>query len=194
MKKQTGVWIDVHVWDAYKVLCSREKLRPSEPIKEFLKLVLQTGSAVAVSSMVQRMAKARIQGSEAYARVLLSWYKDGKHLISVSDEGEAYVETLLLHALMDVADPRLRRSIEEALKMGPGKQAEDKGGAGKIIAEEEPAPKPEMPAESPETAYLETRGKNEKQDADQEIDPEQAQKILDEIRKMRKNLKNDEHG
>ena len=193
MKKQTGVWIDVQVWDAYKVLCGREKLRPSEPIEQYLKLILETGSAVAVSSMVQRMAKARVQGLEAYARVLLSWYKNGKHLISVSDEGEAYVETLLLHALTDVANPRLRRSIEEALKMGPGKQADDKGGTRKIIAEEEPAPKPEAPSESPEPAYLEKTGKNEKQDADQEIDPEQAQKILDEIRKMRKNLKNDVH-
>ena len=160
MKKQTGVWIDVHVWDAYKALCSREKLRPSEPIEEFLRLILQTGSALTVSNMVQRMAKARIQGSEAYARVLLSWYKNGKHLISVSDEGEAYVETLLLHALTDVADPRLRRSIEEALKMGPSKQAERESGEQKTFAEEEPAPKPEAPAESLETAYSETPWKS----------------------------------
>jgi hypothetical protein len=160
LKKQTGVWIDVHVWDAYKALCSREKLRPSEPIEEFLRLILQTGSALTVSNMVQRMAKARIQGSEAYARVLLSWYKNGKHLISVSDEGEAYVETLLLHALTDVADPRLRRSIEEALKMGPSKQAERESGEQKTFAEEEPAPKPEAPAESLETAYSETPWKS----------------------------------
>jgi hypothetical protein len=194
LKKQTGVWIDVHVWDAYKALCSREKLRPSEPIEEFLRLILQTGSALSVSSMVQRMAKARIQGSEAYARVLLSWYKDGKPLISVSDEGEAYVETLLLHALMEVADPRLRRSIEEALKMGPGKESRQESCGQKTSVEEEPAPKPEAPAEFPATAYSETIKEIEKKVANHEIDSEQAQKIMDEIRKMRKKLKTDEHG
>ena len=191
MKKQTGVWIDVHVWDAYKVLCSREKLRPSEPIEEYLRLILQTGSAVAVSGMVQRMAKARVQSLEAYARVLLSWYKDGKHLISVSDEGEAYVETLLLNALMNVTNAKLRRSIEEALKIGPSKQADQESGEQKTSAEEEPAPKPEAPAESPETEYSRRMGKIEKQVANREIDSEQAQKILDEIRQMRKDLKTD---
>lgn len=194
MKKQTGVWIDAQVWEAYRVLCSHEKLRPSEPIEEYLKLILQTGSALAVSNMMQRMSKARIQGLEAYARVLLNWYKNGKHLISVSDDGEAYVETLLLHALTDVANPKLRRSIEEALIKGPSKQADEKGGEQKTSAEEEPAPKPEVSAEPPETAFPERMGKNEKQDANHEIDSEQAQKILDEIRKMRKKLKTDEHG
>jgi hypothetical protein len=194
LKKQTGVWIDAQVWSAYKVLCGREKLRPSEPIEEYLRLILQTGSALSVSSMMQRMAKARVQGSEAYARVLLNWYKNGKHLISVSDKGEAYVETLLLQALTDVADPPLRRSIEEALKIGPRKQAEKESGEKKTFAEEEPAPKPEVSAESPETAYSERMGEIEKQVANHEMDPEQAQKMLDKIRQMRKNLKTNEHG
>ena len=144
--------------------------------------------------MMQGMAKARSKGLEAYARVLLSWYKDGRRWIPVSDEGEAHVETLLLHALTDVADPKLRRSIEEALKMGPSKQADEKVGNGKTFAEEEPAPKPEVPAESPETAYSKRMGEIEKQVANHEIDQEQAQKILDEIRQMRKNLKTDKQG
>lgn len=194
MKKQTGVWIDAQVWSAYKVLCGREKLRPSEPIEMYLKLILQTGSASSVSNMMQGMVKARTKGLEAYARVLLSWYKDGRQWIPVSDEGEAHVETLLLHALTDVADPKLRKSIEEALKTGSSKQADEKAENRKTFAEEEPAPKPETPEESPATAYSETMEKNEKKDANHEIDPEQAQKMLDKIRQMRKNLKTDERG
>jgi hypothetical protein len=33
MKGQTGVWIDAQVWDVYRELCDREKLRLSEPIE-----------------------------------------------------------------------------------------------------------------------------------------------------------------
>jgi hypothetical protein len=52
LKKQTGVWIDAEVWGAYRGLCSREKLRPSEPIEQYLKLVVQTGSTLTVLNMI----------------------------------------------------------------------------------------------------------------------------------------------
>ena len=194
LKKQTGVWIDAQVWGAYRSLCSREKLRPSEPIEEYLRLVLQTGSALTVLNMMQGMAKARSQGLEAYARVLLNWYTKGKQWVYVSDEGEAPVETMLLHALKDVADPQLRREVQEALMMGPRKQADKKVGKRKVIAEEEPATKTELPAMSAATAFSERIGEIEKQVANHEVGPEQAQKMLEKIRQMRKKLKTDEHG
>lgn len=194
MKKQTGVWIDAQVWSAYRSLCTGEKLRPSEPLEEFLKLVLQSGSALTVLNMMQGMAEARVQGSEAYARVLLNWYKNGKHLINVSDEGEAYVETLLLQALTNVADPQLRKEVQEALVKGPGEQAEEKDGKRKIIAEEEPPTKTELQAASAATAISERSGEIEEQVANHGGDPEQAQKILEKIRQMRRELKTDEQG
>lgn len=194
MKKQTGVWIDAQVWSDYKSLCGREKLRPSEPIEEYLKLVLQTGSALTVSNMMQGMAKARSQGLEAYARVLLSWYKNGKQWIPVSDEGEAHVETLLLNALKDVADPQLRREVQEALMMGPSKQADEKDENRKRTAEEEPATKEDVPADSEATASSERIEEVENQITNHELDPEQAQKILENLRQMRRKLKTDEHG
>jgi hypothetical protein len=194
LKKQTGVWIDAQVWSAYRSLCSREKLRPSEPIEQYLKLILQTGSALEVSTMMQGMTKARIQGSEAYARVLLDWYKNGKVLVSVSDEGEAYVETLLLQALMDVADPQLRREMQEALVKGPGKQADGKDGNREMIAEEGPATKSELLAESEATENSERIEETEDQVTNNEVSPEEAQKIIENIREMRRNLKADEHG
>jgi hypothetical protein len=141
LKKQTGVWIDAQVWSAYRSLCSREKLRPSEPIEEFLKLILQTGSALSVLNMMQGMTKARIQGSEAYARVLLNWYKNGKWWIYVSEDGEASVETLLLNVLTDISDPQLRREVQEALVKGPDEQADGKDGNREVIAEGGPATK-----------------------------------------------------
>lgn len=194
MKKQTGVWIDAQVWSAYRSLCSREKLRPSEPIEEYLKLILQSGSALSVLNMMQGMAKARSQGLEAYARVLLNWYKDGRQWIPVSGEGEAHVETLLLNALMDVADPQLRRTIQEALVMGPSKQADEKDGNRKMIAEEEPAAKEDVPAESAAKASSERIGEVEKQVANHEVGPEQAQEILEKLRQMRRKLETNEQG
>jgi hypothetical protein len=38
LKKQTGIWIDGQVWRAYRDLCGREKLRPAEPIEEYVRL------------------------------------------------------------------------------------------------------------------------------------------------------------
>lgn len=101
---------------------------------------------------------------------------------------------MLLHALMDVADPQLRRSIEEALMMRPHKQADKKAGKRKIIVKEEPAPKEKPPAESAATAFSERMGEIEKQVANHEMDPEQAEKMLEKICQMRKKLKTDEQG
>jgi heterodisulfide reductase subunit C len=127
LKKQTGVKIDAQMWDAYRDLCGREKLRLSEPIEEFLRLVLHNGSAVAVLNMVRSVTVARPEGSEAYARVLLNWYKNGQLWIRVTDETEAPVEHMLLQVLKDVADPQLRRDIQESLMIRPRKQTGEKG-------------------------------------------------------------------
>ena len=59
-------------------------------------------------------------------RVLLNWYKNGQLWIRVTDETEAPVEHMLLHALKDVADPQLRRDIQETLMIRPRKQVGNK--------------------------------------------------------------------
>ena len=114
MKKQIGIWIDSAVWQAYREVCSREKLRPAEPIEKFLRFVLRGGSVVSVLNWLEKAG--RIEGLEAYARVLLEWYRRGKFWMYVTDEDEAPVEPMLLEALKQVEDPELRREIEEALK------------------------------------------------------------------------------
>jgi len=55
------------------------------------------------------------EGFEAYARVLLEWYRSGKKWIDVTDADEAPVEPMLLEALRNVADPQLRMEIEQTL-------------------------------------------------------------------------------
>lgn len=114
MKKQTGIWIDSAVWQAYREMCSREKLRPAEPIEKFLRFILRGGSVMSVLNWLEKAG--RIEGLEAYARVLLEWYRKGKFWMYVTDEDEAPVEPMLLEALKQVEDPELRREIEEALK------------------------------------------------------------------------------
>ena len=113
MKKQTGVWIDAAVWQAYRDLCSREKLRPAEPIEKFLRFILRGGSALSVLNWLEKSEK--VEGFEAHARVLLNWYREGKMWMYVTDEDEAPIEPMLLEALKQVEDLGLRREIEVAL-------------------------------------------------------------------------------
>ena len=72
------------------------------------------------------MTRARPEGFEAYAGVLLNWYKNWQLWIRVTDETLAPVEHMLLHALKDVADPQLRRDIQETLMIRPRKQVGNK--------------------------------------------------------------------
>lgn len=115
MKKQTGIWIDAQVWQRYKGLCNREKLRPAQPIEQFLRLIVDADSVLSVLNMLEGMRKYRQASFESYARVLLEWYRNGKMWIYVTDEDEAPVESMLLEALKQVRDPKLRREIEGAL-------------------------------------------------------------------------------
>ena len=114
MKLQTGVRVDAEVWRSYRMLCRREKLRASQPIEEFLRLVVENDSAQSLLSMMREAAKSRVDGFEAYSRVLLDWYTHGKFWFHVAGE-ETSVEGLLLDALKMIADPGLRKQIEEAL-------------------------------------------------------------------------------
>jgi hypothetical protein len=114
VKRQTGVRVDSELWLAYRAVCGREKLRPSEPIEEFLRLVVDEDSAVGLLRLIRGMANARVKGAEAYARVLLDWYTHDKLWVRGAED-DVSVETLLLDALKVVADPDLRGRIEEAL-------------------------------------------------------------------------------
>ena len=115
MRLQTGVRVEAEVWQAYKAVCSREKLLPSRPIEEFLRLVVDGDSALGLLSLMREAAKFRVDGHEAYVRVLLNWYLNGKFWINPSDDNEVSVESLLLEGLKIVVDVDLRRQIEEAL-------------------------------------------------------------------------------
>jgi len=115
MKMQTGMRVEVEVWRAYRVLCSRERLRPSVPVEEFLRLALENGSALGFLTLVRGATKAHVEGFDAYARVLLDWYTHGKRYFNAAGQDQASVEGLLLEALKVVADSELRQQIEEAL-------------------------------------------------------------------------------
>ncbi len=115
MKVQIGVRVEAEVWRAYRALCGRERLRPNMLVEEFLRLVLENGSALGFLNVMRGMAKARAEGFEAYARVLLDWYTHEKYFFNAMGEDYAPVEGLLLEALKAVTDLELRRRIEEAL-------------------------------------------------------------------------------
>jgi hypothetical protein len=119
MKMQTGMRVEVEVWQAYRALCSREHLRPSMPIEDFLKLVLDKGSALTLLSLVRGAVKTQSEGVNAYARVLLNWYTHGKHFFHAMGQDEASVEGLLLESLKVITDLELCRQIEEALMRKP---------------------------------------------------------------------------
>jgi hypothetical protein len=115
MKRQTGVRVEAALWEAYRELCGRQRLRLAQPIEDFLRLVVDEGSAVGLLRLMREALRARVEGHEAYARVLLDWYTNGKFWIDGPDDKELSVETLLLDALKSVGDPELRGRIEEAL-------------------------------------------------------------------------------
>jgi len=121
---QIGVRVDGLVWLAYRELCSRERLRPFEGIEVFLRFVVGDGSVVSVLNWL-RMA-GKVEGLEAYTRVLLNWYTHGERWMHVTDEDQAPIEPMLLSALKEVSDPELRKEIEEALSIKPVKKKPSK--------------------------------------------------------------------
>jgi uncharacterized membrane-anchored protein YjiN (DUF445 family) len=183
MKKQTGILIDSEVWNAYRGLCKREKLLPSEAITEFLGLVLRNGSPLAVVDMMQLMVKERTESLEAYARVLLNWYKNGKTWIHVTDESEAAVEPMLLQVLKDVVDPQLRREIEETLAFRPRRY--------KDWIDRKKKTTEKTVTELAKANISERIGDIKKQVAGRDMGAEQAQEMWKKIRQIREKLEND---
>jgi hypothetical protein len=182
LKKQTGIWVDGQVWRAYRDLCGREKLRPAEPIEEYVRFVLRNGSALAVLNMLRGVERARSEGLEAYARVLLNWYANGRRWIHVTDENQAPVEPMLLHTLKDVSDPQLRRQIEEALMIMPSKKAGDRRKAKKAVDKEAEVKTEDEEAEDSVDAKKNT------------LSDDEVQKRMDELKKMRELLKGAKTG
>jgi hypothetical protein len=131
MKKQTGIRVESELWEAYRELCRRQKLRPSQPIEDFLRLAVNEHSAVSLLRLMREAAKTRVKGHEAYARVLLDWYTHDKFWIVGSGEEEVSVETLLLDALKTISYAELRGQIEEALTTRQRKMYREKKEAGK---------------------------------------------------------------
>jgi hypothetical protein len=106
--------VEADVWQTYREVCSREKLRPSRPIEDFLRIVVDSESALGTLNMMREAARSKVDGLQAYAQVLLFYYTHGKFWIH-DREDEVSVEFLLLDALKIVADKDLRSQIETAL-------------------------------------------------------------------------------
>jgi hypothetical protein len=115
MKMQTSIRLDADLWQAYRALCSQEHLRPSAPIEELLKLIVENGSPRAFLSTAKTAAKTQTDGVNAFARVLLNWHTHEKHFYHTLGNDETPVEGQLLEALKTVTDSQLRQQIEEAL-------------------------------------------------------------------------------
>jgi uncharacterized membrane-anchored protein YjiN (DUF445 family) len=91
---------------------------------------------------------------------------------------------MLLHALKDVADPQLCKEIQETLMIRPRKQAGNKERRKKSTVKETPV----APSTSKRIEEI------KKQVAGQDIDAEQAQEMLESIRRIREELKGDKKG
>jgi hypothetical protein len=131
LKKQTRVRVEAELREAYRELCRRQRLRPSQPMEDFMRLVVDEGSAVGLLRLMREAARARTEGHEAYSRVLLDWYTHGKFWIDGPGEEEVSVETLLLDALKTASDPELRGQIEDALRLRQRRIYREKEEAGK---------------------------------------------------------------
>ena len=78
---QTGMRLEAEVWQPYRALCYRDRLRPSLPVEEFLRLVLENDSTLGFLTLVRGANKAHVEGFDAYSRVLLNWYAQGETLL-----------------------------------------------------------------------------------------------------------------
>jgi hypothetical protein len=192
MKKQTGVWVDAQVWDAYRELCDREKLGLAEPIEEYVRFVLKVGSPLTVLTMMRSLSEAKSGGLEDYARVLLNWHRNGQYWVRITDENEVTVEHLLLNALKELPDEQLRKEIRESLMWEPRKK---RAKTNEQNAVEEPV---ELEASfSPELqvpSTVERIDRIKKEVASREISPEQARRMLDKIHEIREQLRSGEKG
>jgi len=192
VKRQTGVWIDAEVWDAYRGLCEREKLRLAEPIEEYLRFVLRNGSVLTVLNMLKSVSSVRSGGFEDYARVLLDWYRAGERWVHVTDESEVAVDNMLLQALKDVADPELRREIREALAIEPRKQPEKMS---RKRTTKKPLDREELPGGSGQARTASERIQDmQRQVASRELDPEQTRRMLETIHEIREKLRGGDKG
>ncbi|HLN89170.1 MAG TPA: hypothetical protein VK253_03810 [Candidatus Binatia bacterium] len=115
MKMQTGIRVESDVWQAYRALCSKDRVRPGRPIEEFLETLVENGSVLSFLTLMKGATKTQPEGINAYAQVLLSWYKQGKRYFHALGEDDAPVEGLLLEALKTVSDSDLRKQIQETL-------------------------------------------------------------------------------
>jgi hypothetical protein len=184
LKKQTGFWVDAEVWDGYKRICKLEELRPYAPVEGFLRVVLSCGSALVVLAILRDMVASRVECFEDYCRVLLSWFRQGRFFVPMAG-GQVHLETLLLLALKEVVDSKLRGEIREALMM---KHVEEKDGEksgldDELDEEEEVAPKLGAPhiAERLERIGEEVRGR--------ELSTETVDKALKKLLEIQEKLK-----
>lgn len=177
MKQQTGVRVDAEVWRAYRALCGREKMRPSVPIEEFLRLVLENDSALSLLRLMRGVAKERAEGFEAYARVLLDWYTHGKYWFStVDDDDDAPVEPLLLEALKVVTDAGLRLRIENALVANQRRRYNEEKGVAEV--EKGVSEEPKVDGETEKAEGYESAKAEGSYD-------EKVQEKLDELKRLR---------
>jgi hypothetical protein len=190
VKRQTGVWIDAGVWDAYRMVCDGEKLRVAEPIEEYLRLVVQNGSALRVLNVVRNVVKARSEGLEDYARVLLDWHRKGQCWVHVTDENEVSVEHLLLDVLKDIANPVLRKMIREEMTKSRRQPKENliEKGETEPVDTKEPSNVPTQNVHTASDRIIDMK----KQLADHKLNAEQRQKFLEKIREIREKLRNDD--
>ena len=188
MKRQTGVRVDVEVWEEYKGVCAREELRPSGPIEGFLRVVLEDGSALSVLRLLRGAVKVRVESLDDYAQVLLSWYKGGRRWV-YSEGREVSVDAMLLFVLREVSDPRLRKKIRKTLtakrdgRRGKPENIEESEGK-----EEEDSEELESTAPMP-SSVAERIKDIRKQALGLELNAEEKQKILKKIRDIRESLK-----
>lgn len=172
MKKQTGIWVDAPLWEAYRNLCSREKLRPSEPIEECLRLAVRNGSASNVLNMMRGTADAKAKGFEAYVRVLLNLYTHDRHFIEEGGGTPDAIEPMLLEALKSVDDAELRQKIEEAFADDLRKQKE------KQEAEDR-----EREAEYPR--HWDEKAGEDEDTENKELSAEELQEKMSELKRLR---------
>jgi len=101
---------DLQVYVAFKDLASKNGYTVTAALEKFMADAVKFGLVFPSSQNA---------ATEAEARVMLAWLKEGKYWVNLGGKGETSTRGRLLELLSKVEDVNLRKDIEETLKTKP---------------------------------------------------------------------------
>jgi hypothetical protein len=130
VKPQTGMRLDRLLYDRFKELCKREKLRPNEATELLMQMCLEAESVKAILSMQSRQKtgfvkaeELKLKGALSHLKTFIEAVEKRKMWILTKGRPERIDQVIYLPAyeaavaaLPSISDPELVKTTEEVLE------------------------------------------------------------------------------